>query len=71
MVTKLLGSTSRVETPFISVQIGDYVFGVLDKAHLSDNYTHRLRDIYPNFVHSLNIVKVNGAVNTYTLSLKY
>lgn len=71
MVTKLLGATSRIETPFISVQIGDYTFGVFNKSISSENYITYQRELYPNFVHSLNIVKVNGAVNTYTLSLKY
>ena len=71
MVTKLLGATSRIETPFISVQIGEYTFGVFNKSISSENYITYQRELYPNFVHSLNIVKVNGAVNTYTLSLKY
>ena len=71
MVTKLLGATSRIETPFISVQIGEYTFGVFNKSVSSENYITYQRELYPNFVHSLNIVKVNGAVNTYTLSLKY
>ena len=71
MVTKLLGATSRIETPFISVQIGDYTFGVFNKSVSSEHYVTYQKELYPNFVHSLNIVKVNGAVNTYTLSLKY
>ena len=71
MPTKLLGATSRIETPFISVQIGDYTFGVFNKSVTSESYVTYQRELYPNFVHSLNIVKVNGAVNTYTLGLKY
>lgn len=38
MVTKLLGATSRIETPFISVQIGEYTFGVFNKSISSENY---------------------------------
>ena len=68
--TKLLGSTSRIEIPFISVQIGDYSFGVLNRTDTSDHYEY-LKDLYPNFVHSLIVNKVNGAINTYTLELKY
>ena len=71
MSTKLLGSTSRVETPFIAVQIGNYHFGVFNKEITSEAYVTYQKYLYPNFVHSLNITKVNGAVNTYTLSLKY
>lgn len=71
MVTKLLGATSRIETPFISVQIGDYTFGVFNKSVSSEHYITYQKELYPNFVHSLDIIKVNGAVNTYTLSLKY
>lgn len=71
MATKLLGNTSRVETPFIAVQIGDYHFGIFTKVSGTKEFAGYQKYLYPNFVHSLNIVKVNGAVNTYTLSLKY
>ena len=63
----LLGSTSRVETPFIKVVIGGQVFGVYENKKV-DAAT---RVNYPNYVQSLNVTKINGQVNTYKLVLKY
>lgn len=71
----LLSSTSRVETPFIIAEIAGQTFGVYNK------YTKQVIDAtgsyyghittYPNYMQSLNIVKINGSVNTYTLVMKY
>jgi hypothetical protein len=71
----LLSSTTRVECPFIKVTIGDYTFGVYSKS-TSVGYdaqgAYKLNKIrYPNYVQSLSITKVNGAVNKYTLTLEY
>lgn len=71
MSIKLLGNTSRIETPFISVTIGKYTFGVFNKEAGTGIYTNASKYIYPNYMQSLNIVKVNGSVNTYTLTMKY
>lgn len=67
----LLSTTSRIETPFISVTIGNYTFGVFNREKGTGEYISAYKYYYPNFVSSLSIVKVNGAVNTYTLQLKY
>lgn len=45
----LLNNTTRVETPFVKVQIGDFVCGVY-----SENKDGRT---YPNFTQSLNVTK--------------
>lgn len=72
----LLSSVSRVETPFIKVQIGKYIFGVYSKSYKgrvqesSGTYTQQ-GIIYPNYVKSLHISKLNGTVNTYTLEMFY
>lgn len=71
MSIKLLGNTSRVETPFISIQIGKYTFGVFNKEIGLGEYTNAQKYFYPNYIQSLNIVKINGSVNNYTLVLKY
>jgi hypothetical protein len=71
MAIKLLGNTSRIETPFISVTIGKYTFGVFNKESGSEIHTSAVKYTYPNYMQSLNIVKVNGSVNTYTLVMKY
>lgn len=71
----LLSNTSRVETPFIKITIGDYTFGVYDKVSsngfdASGVYTiNKIK--YPNYVQRLNIEKINGVVNKYTLELAY
>ena len=64
---KLLSFPSLVESPFIIVKIGDYTFGSYTKTgnNLSSSVT------YPNFMQSIDIVKVNGAVNTYILNIVY
>lgn len=71
MSINLLGGTSRIEAPFISVKIGNYNFGVFNKENGNGVYIANQKFMYPNYVHSLDVVKVNGAVNTYTLTLKY
>lgn len=72
----LLGSLSRIETPFIQVKIGEYTFGVYQKGaqpvkdtdgvfYITDKIT------YPNYLQSLTVQKINGQVNEYTLNLIY
>lgn len=71
----LLGTTSRVETPFIKVTIGTHTFGVFSKKvtkEVDSSGVLRYNKIqYPNYVQSLEVKKVNGQVNTYMLELKY
>ena len=71
----LLGSTSRVETPFIKVKIGDYTFGVYEKSKQklidNDGKYQLFKTRYPNYIESLSIEKVNGALNLYSLNLIY
>ena len=66
-MTNLLSYPSLVESPFIIVEIGGYTFG-----DYSDNGNILGGKIkYPNFMTSINIVKVNGQVNTYTIRMSY
>jgi hypothetical protein len=73
----LLSSQARIQAPWIKVTIGDYSFGVFDQKTKKrfDNDTFSYYQSfgleYPNYVQSLNIVKVNGQVNQYTLTLIY
>ena len=72
----LLGSLSRVETPFVKIKIGRYVFGVYNNRtsteYGEENKLYKLHKIvYPNYVQSLQVKKINGKVNTYTLQIKY
>ena len=71
MSSSLVSAQNRVESPFIIVKIGKYTFG-----HCSDIAgKHRMKQsgivTYPNFMQSLRIIKINGAVNTYTLVMDY
>ena len=71
----LLQNPIRVSTPFIKVIIGDYTFGVFkhsEDVKKDNNGVYRIHSFqYPNYVQSLNVVKINGKVNTYELVIKY
>lgn len=72
----LLSSGARVQVPWIKVTIGNYTFGVysrvgIEKKNDNDFYQSTYHVQYPNFVQSLDITKINGQVNQYTLSLSY
>lgn len=63
----LLVYPSLVETPFITVKIGDYTFGVANKTKTRNGYNVD----FPNYINSLTVEKINGTVNKYTLSMTY
>lgn len=72
----LLSSRARVQSPWVKVSIGNYTFGVFSKTesqHKDDDgfYYTNLNIQYPNFIQRLEINKINGQVNQYTLSLIY
>jgi hypothetical protein len=72
----LLSGQNRIQVPWIKVTIGDYTFGAFDektKKWYSDNLgAFDVFSIqYPQYVSDLNIIKINGQVNTYSLSLNY
>lgn len=60
----LLAAENYVQVPLIWVKIGAYTFGKYDS-----NYSGYKK--YPNYVQSLEVTKVNGAVNNYSLTLIY
>lgn len=71
----LLGTTSRIVTPFIKVTIGQYTFGVFDKStkNGSSKLKYNQSNIvqFPNYIERLTVEKINGKVNKYTLELNY
>ena len=72
----LLSSSARIQAPWIKVSIGNYTFGVfskLESRHKDDEgfYYTSFSVQYPNYVQRLEITKINGQVNQYTLSLTY
>lgn len=71
----LLSSQARIQVPWVKVTIGSYTFGVFSKSGVGrkdDQGFYQAYDVqYPNLVQSLNIVKINGQVNQYTLTIAY
>lgn len=71
----LLSTTSRVEAPFIILTIGGYTFGRYNKttANVVDDegIKQKYIETFPNVINSLEVDKVNGTVNTYTIGLVY
>lgn len=71
----LLSSEARIQVPWIKVTIGTYTFGVFSstepaKKNANDFYS-AFKVQYPNYIQSLNIRKINGQVNIYTLNIAY
>lgn len=71
MGTDLLSFPSLVESPFIIVKIGDYTFGSYTRSGSISRFGGSANVTYPNFMKSLNIVKINGTVNTYSIRMEY
>lgn len=71
----LLSSPARIQVPWVKVTLGTYTFGVFSKTSgaTKDKYgTYTpFRVQYPNYIQSLQIVKINGQVNQYTLGISY
>jgi hypothetical protein len=72
----LLSSNARVQVPWVKVSIGNYTFGVFSKTQSTRKdeegfYYTNLNVQYPNYIQRLEITKINGQVNQYTLSLTY
>lgn len=66
----LVSLQNRVESPFIIVKIGKYTFGHCDKPK-KEQFNRYFNVTYPNYMDSLNVTKVNGAVNTYSINMIY
>ncbi len=70
----LLASGARIQAPWIKISLGKYTFGVFgEKNRKKDNkgmyISYNVQ--YPSYVKSLNITKINGQVNQYSLVLEY
>ena len=66
----LVSIPTLVESPFIIATIGGYTFGSFTNDSYSQAGLHTNVD-FPNYMKSLSITKVNGTVNSYTLSFSY
>ena len=67
--TSLLSYPSLVESPFVTVKLDNFTFGTYTTKNLSTTEKAKYRRQYPNYVKALNVVKVNGTVNQYTITL--
>ena len=70
----LITGQARIQAPWVKVTIGKYTFGVFDKKGVSKNAQGNYESFnvqYPQYIQSLNIIKINGQVNQYTLTLVY
>ena len=65
-MASLVSAQNMVEVPFFILHIGDYTFGYTNKKY--KNYT---QVTFPNYIQSLNIRKINGDINRYTIKLSY
>lgn len=70
----LLSSTTRVEAPFIRVKMGEFTMGVYEGTPkgLTHNGIYKTStEIFPNYIQSMEVKKINGAVNQYKIKFKY
>ena len=71
----LLSVNSRVAAPFIVATIGEYSFGLYSRrkttVNIQNKYYSAIKVTYPNYMKSLEVIKVNGTLNTYTLTMSY
>ena len=63
----LLSYPSLVEAPYVILQVGEFKFGTYSKQSINGS----LNINYPNFIQRLEVVKINGQVNQYTINLVY
>ena len=74
---KLLSSQARIQVPWVKVTIGDYTFGIFDEVTKSwgrenkDGFYGPYQVQFPQYIKQLEVKKINGQVNTYTLNITY
>lgn len=72
----LLSSQARIQVPWVKVTIGDYTFGIFDEKTKSwgkdqAGFYQPFKIQFPQYIKSLEVSKINGQVNNYTLSITY
>ena len=73
---KLLSSQARIQVPWVKVTIGDYTFGVFDEVTKSwgkdrAGFYQPFSVQFPQYINTLEVQKINGQVNKYTLQINY
>lgn len=69
--TSLLTTPTLVESPFIILKVGEYTFGSYTKKGSLNNFNSSLKVTYPNYMTAIDVVKINGTVNQYTIQMVY
>ena len=69
--SSIVSAQNRVESPFIIVKIGKYTFGACSDMASRQKMKQVMKVTFPNYMQAINIVKVNGAVNTYSINMEY
>ena len=72
----LLSSQARIQVPWVKVTIGDYTFGIFDDQTKewgkdSAGFYQPFSIQFPQYIKSLQVEKINGQVNKYTLQINY
>ena len=72
----LLSSQARIQVPWVKVTIGDYTFGIFDEktkawGKKQDGFYTPFSIQFPQYIQSLEVLKINGQVNKYTLIIDY
>lgn len=72
----LLSSQARIQTPWVKVTIGDYTFGIFDDktkkyGKNQAGFFTQFQIQFPQYINTLQVLKINGQVNKYTLEIKY
>jgi hypothetical protein len=72
----LLSSQARIQVPWVKVTIGDYTFGIFDEktkawGKKQDGFYAPFSIQFPQYINSLQVLKINGQVNKYTLEIDY
>lgn len=69
--TSLLTTPTYVESPFIILEVGNYSFGSYTAKGSLQAKNSKQIVTYPNYMTSIDVVKVNGTVNQYTIQMVY
>lgn len=72
----LLSSQARIQVPWVKVTIGNYTFGVFDDQTKAagknqEGFYTSYSVQFPQYIKSLQVLKINGQVNKYTLEIDY
>lgn len=67
----LISTENFVESPFVIMKLGDYTFGSYTGNTQKSVLASTMNITYPNFMKGIEVCKINGQVNTYTVHLTY